>query len=672
MENKNRYDDLSSLFLPDILTSMPNSTPLKSEINESGNFERSQLGNASITDFNTFINNNGFITSKNDFNENLVPLKSNDEHHHYNSYMNEPPHHNHNQTMYSNSSSNLFGNSNLPPQHLNKPIESPWFNNPNPDLEMKFDRTPNMTGMMNSQPVESLDTSSYSNLQQLHQIQQLINQLPPNSLNTLSSLNPNLNLNINSFNPGMNQVQLPMMLPTNQLPSQKESPVHESPVTDKKAKKIRKARNKLKSDNGIIVDYNPEKLTRLLDFKLRKLSDNFKIFDQNGNPIELEFTGFLNGRFLTNDVDNSNYIYSLLDTKDDSKINNNRIIKTDAKVLSCYRRNYIQILMNFKLSGFKNYNPNEAKILKLETNEYNYTTTKIIKWFKIEITAFSNISKSQNIALIIDEDTKDKDKDMNEKNYINPQNITSTEHVITLNRLEMINEEIDNFLSLRKLQFKNATPNNGNFTFQNYYHLKIKLSAVTADMYFDDDYGDFEATNDGNLRNEINLLELVSEPIIVRGRNPSFYAERKDLLVKCRSPTNKESYELSMSPTEPEEIKFEEKPKSEPLEEDFKPLQTQPSSESIESDTSRQPKSPTPLNLPANPSPLIANLGNKNLNIDEDSNYKYFPISNVYYLPPINVVYFPHGAHQHNSKPKQANVEDMNVSRRKSSNVYFK
>lgn len=670
MENKNRYDDLSSLFLPDILTSIPNSTPQKSEINESGNFDRSQLGNPSITDFNTFINNNGFITSKNDFNDNLVQLKSTEEHHHYNSYMNEPPHHNHNQTLYSNSSSNLFGNSNLPPQHLNKPIESPWFNNPNPDLEMKFDRTPNMNNpqLMN----ETLENPNYSNLHQLQQIQQLINQLPPNSLNTLSSLNPNLNLNINSFNPGNNlnhQIQLPMMLPSSQLLPQ-ESPMT-SPPNDKKTKKVRKARNKLKSDNGIIVDYNPEKLTRLLDFKLRKLNDNFKIFDKHGNAIGLEFTGFLNGRFLTNDVDNSNYIYSLLDSKNDSKINNSKIIKTDAKVLSCYRRNYIQILMDFKLSGFKNYEPNEAKILKLETNEYNYTTTKIIKWFKIEITAFSNISKSQNIALIIDEDTKDKDKDTHEKNHISPQNITSTEHVITLNRLEMINEEIDNFLSLRKLQFKNATPNNGNFTFQNYYHLKIKLSAVTADMYFDDDYGDFEATNDGNLRNEINLLELVSEPIIVRGRNPSFYAERKDLLVKCRSPTSKESYELSMSPLESEEIKFEEKPKDPIESDDYKPIQPPlQSSESAESVTPA--KSPTPLNLPANPSPLIANLGSKNLNIDEDSNYKYFPISNVYYLPPINVVYFPHGAHQHSSKPKQATIEDVNVSRRKSSNVYFK
>ena len=81
-------------------------------------------------------------------------------------------------------------------------------------------------------------------------------------------------------------------------------------------------------------------------------------------------------------------------------------------------------------------------------------------------------------------------------------------------------------------------------TFQNYYHLKAKLSCIVADIYYDD--YDIDVANDGGGgNNEILLAELVSEPIIVRGRNPSFYAERNDILIKGRSASSKSSFKIA-------------------------------------------------------------------------------------------------------------------------------
>ncbi|KAI5966714.1 uncharacterized protein KGF55_000123 [Candida pseudojiufengensis] len=321
------------------------------------------------------------------------------------------------------------------------------------------------------------------------------------------------------------------------------------------------------------IDYKPTKMKKLLDFTPSGITsiNDYKIIDNNNNEINVDFNGFFNGRFFTNDTDNNNYIF----TKNELQ-KNNKILKynnhenhpqiEDPKVVSCYRRNYIQILLNMKLNGINK----DFKLLKLQTSEYGYTTTRVIKYFKIEILATTNISNSKNVPIIIRNEPKDvekeKDKENNKKiNYyeskediIQPQAIGSQEHIIVINNeSESIikNNEMDKYFIIKKLQFKNATPNNGNLTFQNYYHLKIKLSCIVADIYYDDYIDDIDPTeinkngstsnNNGNNTNEFLLTELISEPIIVRGRNPSFYAERKDLLIKCRQFNSKKSFQLA-------------------------------------------------------------------------------------------------------------------------------
>ena len=55
------------------------------------------------------------------------------------------------------------------------------------------------------------------------------------------------------------------------------------------------------------------------------------------------------------------------------------------------------------IRGFKN----DSKLLKLQTSEYGYTTTRVIKYFKIEVLAAANNSNSKGVPIIIKNENKD-------------------------------------------------------------------------------------------------------------------------------------------------------------------------------------------------------------------------------------------------------------------------
>lgn len=139
--------------------------------------------------------------------------------------------------------------------------------------------------------------------------------------------------------------------------------------------------------------------------------------------------------------------------------------------------------MSMNLSGFSNDDDNNNKVLKLQTNEYGYSITRVIKWFKVEIFANTNVSEIRSIPIVIYDDNGQRDKERpkdeivtDENNdFVNPISIDKAQSTITLNESVIKNSEIDNYYTVKKLQFKSATPNNGNLTFQNYYHLKLRL-----------------------------------------------------------------------------------------------------------------------------------------------------------------------------------------------------
>lgn len=474
---------------------------------------------------------------------------------------------------------------------------------------------------------------------------------------------------VNSFYPYVGQ------------PQWLEEPVSNSMTPVEAPPKVKRKKRKPLPSPGL--DVRAAKLTGLLDFipleknKSAVISD-YKIIDKNNKEIKLLVSGFLSGKFFTNELDNSNYV-----PPDDAHTK-------DGNVLSCYRRNWISLLINLNLSKFSDVN---SKVLKLQTTEYCYIITRVIKWLKIEISARTIQSQTKEIPMIISQD-KDKKEGTESPSpeTVVPELIHDSTHIVPVNQL-IINENtlaIDHFYILKKLQFKNATPHNGNFMFQNYYHLRIKVSAVVADMYYDDYDVDLHQNSDD--RNEIVLSELVTRPIIVRGRNPSFYYEKKDILIKSRNPVLRKDYAEAAAAPEPIST-------SEPVTNAPSPDVHTPESHDEESDSPGKRASDTPVPQPDPENKSVApvvysaasanSINFKSIFTNDGPRYKYFPMSNVYYLPPINSVYFPHRAHttqgpedaiqeSENSDtgkpaaPLPSSLEIHERQRRTLSNVYFR
>ncbi|KAG7662031.1 uncharacterized protein J8A68_004419 [[Candida] subhashii] len=563
----------------------------------------------------------------------------------------------------------------------------------------------------------------------------------PTSLSSayLNTLGTNWFPSNNSSNANLENLMTSGGYPQSDLQAQQSSAVDEIPSTtgnqgdlsitaSPKKKKAKTRRQRDLKACEVQIDYKPTKLKRLLDFKQSGSTsiNDYKLVDKDNHEISIDFNGFLNGRFLTNDTDNNNYIFTKNELQRNSGDTTPQISnqKEDPKVISCYRRNYIQISLNMNIHGFNG----DSKLLKLQTSEYGYTVSRVIKYFKVEILATTNIANSKNVPILIKNDPKDVEKEKEKESkkqtqqqssyeykddLVQPSSITSHEHIIILNNDTPIeNGQIDKFFVVKKLQFKNATPNNGNLTFQNYYHLKIKLSCIVADLYYDD-YVEDEGTignnasttanNGGN--NEVVLAELISEPIIVRGRNPSFYAERKDILIKGRYSTSKRSFKIAAQSAQAHLQSGEEQDtdyhnEDEDEEEDANVVDTMNVDEEDEQQFPRRissidenangadedgspissitdearPGSLNQLVLSSNQQvpPLAYSTNQSALDLKSVKGYKYYPISNVYYLPPINVVYFPHRAHQAQKEDVEVPIEPVVNQNRKSSNVYFK
>lgn len=493
----------------------------------------------------------------------------------------------------------------------------------------------------------------------------------------------------------------------------------------KTKKSTAKSKKLAPSTAKLSINYPAHKLNSLLDLKkVGPEQSSFKIIDKEGNDVKVRFSSFLNGRFFTNDVDNSNYYMMKLggDDKDAEKtieLEKNQSKDDFPMVLSCYRRNYIQVSINFNISGMSSTNGN---VLSLLTSEYGFSVTRVIKWFKIEIYANTNVSTLRSVPIVIYEDNKDKSKEelesSNSADTVHPIYFDKLLNIITVSGSTLQKNEVDNYYVVKKLQFKNATPNNGNTNFQNYYNLKIRLSAVVADLYYDDYMDeDFQEASNDNEKNEITICELSSEPIIVRGRNPSFYAERKDILLKGRNASSKQSFKDSERYDVSVDSDFDFSKDSSTFTNDVNAnvvnslAATAQNLDSNKSDTANSHNDEKTQGGVAKDSyeitheheessdnesnkdilfphsldydhknekipPVVYNAAISNsINIKsmlKDSNelpnmksisksgsrYKYFPISSIYYLPPINVVYFPHSAHQiNNNTTEPTNAE---------------
>lgn len=80
------------------------------------------------------------------------------------------------------------------------------------------------------------------------------------------------------------------------------------------------------------------------------------------------------------------------------------------------------------------------------------TRQRVIKYFKIEIQAMTNISNSKSVPIIVRNSEKEILKQEPKDDVVQPTSI-GADHVVVLNE-SGINNELDKYFVVRKLQFK--------------------------------------------------------------------------------------------------------------------------------------------------------------------------------------------------------------------------
>lgn len=266
-------------------------------------------------------------------------------------------------------------------------------------------------------------------------------------------------------------------------------------------------------------------------------------------------SGFLHGRLFTNDQDNFNYMTVVAGEPDVSR-------KHKPLMVACYRRNFISIHLRVKV----------APVLPLHK-------------YRLEVLASEVGDDPEPVSFFVAKAKSDTAK----SNVLEPVSIAET-HVFSAP------DDSEIYFSVKKLQFKSATANNINLNFQTYFQLRVRLY-------------------DGEDAAAPVLASLASCPIVVRGRNPSFYEDRRDVLIAGRAPALRESYVTEESETTALETAL---------------------CKEVEDEAKAEAKAEVENESEAPASDHGFRRGR----------YHYFPMLNVYYMPPINVVYFPHGAHQ--------------------------
>lgn len=273
------------------------------------------------------------------------------------------------------------------------------------------------------------------------------------------------------------------------------------------------------------------------------------VLDSTGNPIHYYFSSLLSGKFYSND--------KFLSTS-----------SADEFPIACYRRNYIEL--DTKLTF--DYQP--AFVVTSAESQTKQQHRLPINTIRITVEASSNFS-DQPIQLSI---------------FPNKRNAKAHETIMSSQVEEVPAARGTLDVALGRFQFKKATPNNGKSIVKDYYYITANIDAVSN-------------------RNAIRLASLKSTAISVRGRNPSFYNDRNDVLISTRSPVK-----------------------------DSIPHATKKSDQRRGSTTEDTTKKKSKAGI------QITSVEVTPQKPTDDGRYSYFPIKSNYYLPPVRVYYFPHSA----------------------------
>ncbi|RKP31232.1 hypothetical protein METBISCDRAFT_22548 [Metschnikowia bicuspidata] len=240
------------------------------------------------------------------------------------------------------------------------------------------------------------------------------------------------------------------------------------------------------------IDYSPNSLLHLLDMSSSLSNrERYQIRNAYGEPATLELHAFLHGRFYTNNLDN--YIYQVGAS---GAIYEKSVYKP--AVILCCRRNFINIHLVVKSTVSDTLSIDREPItrLRLQIGATPQGPDAGVASFSISDTENNSTRAGDNL------------------------------HVQTIGEkhdLDLKDLHGENYFMFRKLKFNSSTVNTLKLNTQSYYCLTVSLIA--------------------ELPSGSRVIEsLISAPIIVRGRNPSFYNTRNNIQIKPRSPYFRASY----------------------------------------------------------------------------------------------------------------------------------
>lgn len=362
----------------------------------------------------------------------------------------------------------------------------------------------------------------------------------------------------------------------------------------------------------IQIDYSSMSLLRLLNMRSVEKQQKTQVCNSFGEILSLDIKGFLHGRFCTNNLDN--YVYQISTA---GSFDGNQVYAP--MVISCYRRNFINIHM----------------VVTTGSNDKMFINGEPISNLRLEAGATAHGPDAGVASFSIRENDADP-KD--------PTRAGDNLAVETIGKSHVIEDpdlREENFFMIKKLKFTSSTINSLKSNSQTYYCLTVSLIADLAS-------------------GPVVIKELKSAPIIVRGRNPSFYNTRNDIIIKPKSPYFRSSYEMlpgvkseleaitveaHLPATEDTledssdhflQVRVEDEVEDEPEDEIEDEADDNISDSENESLGGMDKEASTDVYIKQ----ILSSMGNT-----EGSNYHYFPVLSVYYTPPVNVVYFPHGAH---------------------------
>lgn len=404
------------------------------------------------------------------------------------------------------------------------------------------------------------------------------------------------------------------------------------------------------------MDYSPEALDALLQLapNVQLVLRLAQLTDAGGSPVNSSFVGSLDGRLLTNDHDNYNHICAYIGTPDANEVYLPRVI-------SCYRRNFVSVHLRFVLDNF----PGPV-----------FLRGDPVTRFRVKIGAVAEGKDQQVVPFMIinDKEKTAKEKLKRERGRPNAAgiNLMDKDTVVDVQDCDQ-----ENNFWIKKLQFKSATSNSASLNFQTYYRITASIVAETDSS-------------------SAILHDLIGACMTVRGRNPTFFQDRKDFRIKTgprvelgvNNIVKQQLESASDSVVQNPLYVKEEEPDDVQPDNEAEPNQEKESKDSADaSDGEEEAANQPDVQASSRPGQAgMARVASVNEFIaskihDGDKNYHYFPILSVYYLPPINVVYFPHGAHQDtaggdgNTTKDGENVNDVANDpgeKKKKSKVYFR